>query len=153
MPLNYFTNFLYFKRNTHMKNYIYTKHFIILLFSILIFGCNAESYVEGEGFLTETESNVDNSKGSLTIYSNSSFACSNGLVIYADGVEKGTLKEQRLSGTPNCGEKSSTAVTLILSTGSHKIEIKGSGSVFCPKYSPTYVTVEKGRCSLLQLGS
>ncbi|TDO99098.1 hypothetical protein [Flavobacterium sp. 245] len=135
-----------------MKNYTKIKYFVSLSFLLLILGCNAESYVEGEGFLTETEGKVENGKGSLTIYTNSPFACSSGLSVYVDDESKATLREHKISGTPNCGEKSNSAVTLLLTAGSHKIQVKGGGSVFCPSYKVTYVTIEKGRCLILQLG-
>jgi hypothetical protein len=134
------------------KQYIFRIIFIVTL-GLLISNCNEESYIQGEGYLTETNSVPDNGKGSLTIFTNSPFACSDGLIIYIDDESKGTLREQKISGTPNCGEKSNSAVTFQLTAGSHKIEVRGSSSsVFCPKYKPTYVTVEKGRCSILQLG-
>jgi hypothetical protein len=135
-----------------IKHYIF-RIILILTLGLLMSNCNEESYIQGEGYLTETEGEVDNTKGSITIFTNTPFACSDGLVVYIDGEAKGTLREQKISGTPNCGEKSNSAVTFLLSAGSHKIEVRGSDSVFCPKYGGTFVTVEKGRCSLLRLGS
>ncbi len=123
---------------------------VILLISLN--SCNKESFIEEVGFVNNVEIIPTTATGKILFYSTNGFieTCSNGLQIYIDGENKGTLT-QSTPTEPPCGENSSTALTLTLEVGSYFYNASGSGE-FCPLYSGNQFNIEEGQCIVVHFG-
>lgn len=128
-----------------MKNLL--KFFLAIFFIVVINGCNEDSYIEGQGFVSSVAENPANNQksGTVTFYSKGDvFFCSGGYTIYIDGNYAGNITEASYN-IPKCGSNNSFAVSKFLKVGNHTFSATGSGN-YCPRYTDKTFLIEDNTC-------